>query len=245
MRWSESEILAVLDNCAEAFTFPVLDNGYVYPAATRLTAYSSALDWAVVIEVFGFSPRAGLPDTALYCFSSNVQRQRSERNFINRQAYERYIGSNRFNEMSTVFPVMEGDWQDDDAELVAELGSAIAIRDHSLALPSPETYTANGISLERAPRVQVFELCRALALSQRDSLLATPQERRASVPSGCVELLMLDEWHHPDIAGGELPSSCGSFVQLAEVLVSGDRHLYRPSVAANTHWRNWPEGGLL
>jgi hypothetical protein len=59
LAWSTGEILAVLDGCFDSFTFPMLDNGYVYLAATRLSAYRSESDWAIAIEVFGFSPRAG------------------------------------------------------------------------------------------------------------------------------------------------------------------------------------------
>jgi len=33
------EILSILDDCCDAFTFPMLDNGYVYLAATRLSLY--------------------------------------------------------------------------------------------------------------------------------------------------------------------------------------------------------------
>ena len=54
------EILEVLDAACDSFAFPMLDNGYVYLAATRLSLFRSAADWAMVIEVFGFSPRAGL-----------------------------------------------------------------------------------------------------------------------------------------------------------------------------------------
>jgi hypothetical protein len=40
--WDAVEILAVLDGCCDSCTFPMLDNGYVYLAATRLSAYRSA-----------------------------------------------------------------------------------------------------------------------------------------------------------------------------------------------------------
>ena len=59
MAFDPEEILSILDRCCDAFTFPMLDNGYVYLAATQLSLYRSTMDWAVVIEVFGFSPRAG------------------------------------------------------------------------------------------------------------------------------------------------------------------------------------------
>ena len=46
----DKQILNILDDCCEAFTFPMLDNGYVYPVASRLTLFRSDLDWAIVIE---------------------------------------------------------------------------------------------------------------------------------------------------------------------------------------------------
>jgi len=51
-------ILTILDACCHSATFPMLDNGYVYLAASRLSLHRSTTDWALVIEVFGFSPRA-------------------------------------------------------------------------------------------------------------------------------------------------------------------------------------------
>jgi hypothetical protein len=53
------EILKQLDKCAKEFTFPMLDNGYVYPAGTKLTAYRDEKHWVIIIEVIGFSYRGG------------------------------------------------------------------------------------------------------------------------------------------------------------------------------------------
>ena len=44
MDWPADKILGVLDACSDAATFPMLDNGYVYLAATRLSAYRSSGD---------------------------------------------------------------------------------------------------------------------------------------------------------------------------------------------------------
>ena len=53
------EILNQLDRCNAEYTFPMLDNGYVYLAGTKLTAYRDDECWAIVIEVIGFSYRGG------------------------------------------------------------------------------------------------------------------------------------------------------------------------------------------
>jgi uncharacterized protein DUF7003 len=77
MNWKREQILSVLDQRCANFTFPMLDNGYVYLAATRLSLYRSETDWGMVIEVFGYSPRAGLPDIHIHTFASALQNRDS------------------------------------------------------------------------------------------------------------------------------------------------------------------------
>ena len=50
MPWTKDRILKVLDDCCDNFTFPMLDNGYVYLAASRLSAFRSVHDWQLAIE---------------------------------------------------------------------------------------------------------------------------------------------------------------------------------------------------
>ncbi|MDX6381476.1 MAG: hypothetical protein QOI57_2500, partial [Rubrobacteraceae bacterium] len=52
--FTSQDILAQLDECAGKFGFPMLDNGYVYLADVRLSAYRDDARWALVIEVLGF-----------------------------------------------------------------------------------------------------------------------------------------------------------------------------------------------
>ena len=247
MTFDTEEILSILDRCCDAFTFPMLDNGYVYLAATRLSLFRSATDWAMAIEVFGFSPRAGLPDTAIQTFASRLHDRDTPEHYANPQNYENYLIHNPHNEYRTVFPVQEGPWQDDEnLEFVAPGENVIVVRDEAIALPSLDDYVHHGIELEQAPQVQVFELCRFLADIRREQVLATPKERRVSILPEMEQILQLEEWHHPDVVyDEERPSGSETFQQLARVLATGDVGLYRPSQPPNTHWRNWPEGGRL
>jgi hypothetical protein len=59
----------------------------------------------------------------------------------------------------------------------------------------------------------------------RDQVLATYQEQRISVLPDMTQLLQLEEWHHPNLADGELASSSETFRQLAQVLATGDAGL--------------------
>jgi hypothetical protein len=246
MKWLKPQILSALEKCCESFTFPMLDNGYVYSAASRLALYRSAEDWAMTIEVFGFSPRSGIPDTQVYTFGSRLLRQKGKADFVSAEAYAAYLANNPNNESVFVYPVDEGDWQDqDDSELVAEEAQTVTIRGKSLPIPSREMYATHGISLEDESRVHVFELCRLLAAMNRECVLATNEERRMCVPPELEQILQLEEWHHPDLAGGSELSSSNTFVSLADVLVNGDVALYKITMPANSYWRNWPEAGTL
>jgi uncharacterized protein DUF7003 len=246
MDFDPKHLLAILDHCCDAYTFPMLDNGYVYLAATRLSLYRSETDWAMVIEVFGYSPRTGLPDTHIHTFASRLHDRDRPEQYVNREGYERYLANNPHNESRFVHPVEEGPWQDaQSCDLVAEDAKEVVVRGQVLPLPPCDEYVRHGIELEQPPRVHVFELCRFLAAVAREQVLATPQERRVSVLPDMIQIMQLEEWHHPDLVNDDRPSRSETFQQLAQVLATGDVGLYRPSLLPNTHWRNWPEGGRL
>ncbi|MEM7164677.1 MAG: hypothetical protein AAF581_04395 [Planctomycetota bacterium] len=227
MKWSEDEILALLDACCDEYTFPMLDNGYLYLAATRLAAYRSVDDWALTIEVFGFSPRAGTPDTFVHTFGSRLVESSNSRRHA-------------------VFP-LDGDWQDpEDSEIVRADAKHILLRDSEVPVPTRAEYAEYGIDCESSDEIRVFECCRALAAMHREQVLATPGERRRMVPAGLQQILQLEEWHHPDVVDDEQrPSGNEAFQQLARLLVSGESSCYQPTKTPNTHWMHWPEGGTL
>lgn len=245
--WPAEQILSVLDSCCDSFTFPMLDNGYVYLAATRLSAYRSASDWAVAIEVFGFSPRAGLPDVHVYTFGSRLVRGKSPADYVTREAFDDYLAANPHNESRFFYPVGEGSWQDPETdEVVSEDATVVPVRDQPVNVPRTSELAKYGIDPIEPPRVQVFELCRFVAGAHRDAVLATPAERRASVPPELTELLILDQWNHPNVVEDtERPSGSQTFQQLAQTLITGDPSHYNPSLPPNTHWSHWPDGGLL
>jgi len=184
------QILAVLDSCCDNFTFPMLDNGYVYLAATRLSLYRTAEEWAIVIEVFGYSPRSWLPDTCIYTFASTISDRDIPKGYGPNEI-SNLLALNPNNDMRFVFPIEPGDWQDDSDFLVAERATEITVRGQRQLLPSLEQYVLRGITLENSPRVQDFELCRFLADDIRDLVLASEDERRMSIMPTMVQILQL------------------------------------------------------
>jgi hypothetical protein len=240
-----SRILEILDTASDRFSFPMLDNGYIYLAACRLTTWRSDDAWALVIEKFGFSPRAEVPDTSIYTFSNRLI-NRTSREGWPPAAYDKYLLDNPCLEQRSAWPFDDDTWQDpEDPTLVAEGATHLRLRGVSITLPGHEEYARLGITLEQAPRVQVFEVCRWLAETRRERVLATVEERGRNLDPSLRPLLQLEEWHHPDLADGERPSASTTFRQLADVLATGGIAQYRPPEPPNTHWSNWPDGGRL
>lgn len=240
-----AKILDVLDQCASDFFFPMLDNGYVYLAATRLSVFHSEADWAIVVEVFGFSPRSGIPDIHVYTFGSRLANRKSKSDFVSELAYDRYIESNPNNESRFYFPI-DGDYQDKDNDEVLSMNARdFNLRGSQMPIPSRTDYATRGIMLEDSERIFVFEFCRLIAKEHREEILASLIERRMNVESQLKLVLQLEEWHHPDLAASENPSSTECFQQIAKVAATGDANFYRPMEEPNTHWINWPDGGTL
>jgi hypothetical protein len=220
-------ILAVLDRCCGASTFPALDNGYWHLAATRLALFRSEEDWAMTIEVFGFNPRAGLPDVSVFTFASRLHERDPPSNYVNRTAYENYIAHNPHNDVRFFHPIDDGDWLDGD--FVSASAGEVVLRGSALELPSRAEYELRGVELEAPDAVAVIELCRYLAAVERDLVLATPAEQRVSIRPDMDRILQLEKWNHPDVVRRALPSRTESFQQLARVLVTGDVSQYRPT----------------
>ena len=244
MNWTSEKILEVLDNCAEEFTFPVLDNGYVYLAATRMSVYRSERDWAIVIEVFGFSPRSGDPDIQIYTFSSKLHGRNPSSNYVSEDAYRSYLENNPYNESRFIYPIENSDWlNEEDQEYINENGICL-LRGKEVSLPEFSDFKDYGIELEEETPL-TFEFCRFLAGKYRNLVLCTENERRVSVAPELNLFLQLDTWNHPDISGDELPSSSGSFQLISKMIVENSVKQCNPTKSDNTHWSNWPEAGTL
>jgi|MudIll2142460700_1097286.scaffolds.fasta_scaffold118528_2 hypothetical protein len=227
-------ILDQLDACAREFTFPMLDNGYIYPVDQRMHIMRSDTMWMILIEAVGFNPRAGGIDgiqNCLHLFGSDLHRQPGTANedFLNPFDYHQ----------EKVF----------DEEYLWEVNphlEHIIIRGQRVPVDlRPEQLTAKGIALIEPPKIDPPALLRSLVPEYRNLLLATPDELAQRNPHGIPRCLVLEEWNHPDVRGEQLPSQSETFQMLASVIETGRLDEYRPSLPPNTHWSNWPEGGTL
>ena len=242
--FTAKDILSVIDKSARDFQFPMLDNGNVYLATSRLSLYGSAEGWAIVIELFGFSPRAGCPDLSVTTISNKLHNRNQLSDYVSPEAYQAYLSNNPSTEMRNFWPISDNFWIDEDEPEHVIPDATFDLRGHSIAIPDRKDLEATGIELE-GKRVAIFELCRFLAAEHRADVLGTEKERRVSVDPEMHRILELDDWHHPDLAAGQLPSQTKTFQKLASVLESKNAASFEVSEIPNNHWKNWPDGGRL
>lgn len=237
-------IVDILDRCTANNDFPVLDHPYVFLAASRLSLYRSAEDWALVVETFGYNPRAGDPYVCVWTAASRLHARNPSENYVSEAAFANYLRSHPHDDARFFHPI-DGEWIG-EMECVNPAADHLVLRGERITLPSRADYREYGIGLAAPGEVRVFELCRWLAATHREGVLADPIERRCSVRPEMALMLSLDEWHHPRVMGfPERPGNTETFRQLADVLATGDVGHYRPSQPPNNHWSNWPAGGSL
>lgn len=233
--YTAKDILQQLDKCAAEFTFPMLDNGYVYLADSRLSAYRDEKRWALLIEVVGYSYRGGGHDGITNCLHI----------FGNCLPFA--PGTNDANFLHVTDNSEEGDTFDEESQqsLNPDVGSML-IRGQRIKIQKDiDFYRLKGIELEEPPQIMVWEFLRSIIDDHKELFLATEEEIRQRIPGDLSRILKLDEWYHNDLANAEMPGENETFQMIAKVLETGDSKLYQPTREPNNHWKNWPDGGTL
>jgi hypothetical protein len=233
--YSAQEILKQLDQCAENFTFPMLDNGYIYPIHSKLSAYRDEKRWVLLIEVIGFSYRGGGHNgitNCLHIFGNSIATipGTDNANFL-------CLTDNSSESLTFDEEYMES--LNPEAKTILLRGKEFRINHHR------EFYLKKGIELEEENEIYVWEFMRGLVPEYNKKLEATDLEIRERIPSDLPKIMELTEWYHPDCANSELPSTNETFQQLAKVLETGETVFYNPTHKPNSHWKNWPDGGSL
>jgi len=234
--YTAAEILAQLDSVAEDYdVFPMLDNGYLYPITARLRCYRTLETWLIALEhvdVFNHEFDLDAAGLHLSLFGPGLAKKVSLQPFA----------------------TGDGELFDEDEQgflAIHPSCTELRLRGQRLAVSGdPARYAELGVPLALASdRVILPDVLRSLLPQHREDMLWTVEERDERIQEVCdpppPELLVLDEWRHPDLAAGQLPSECESFCLLAEALACGDAARYAPTEPPNTHWSNWPEGGAL
>jgi hypothetical protein len=237
MQFDVRTILKRFDRAAENYEFPMLDNGYYFHGDQKLTLYRDPERWAMTIEALAFNNH----ELDIYGITNHVT------------VFGNCILSKKHNDNDNFFVFTEDDgvpaFVKDDNTYISYLNPEVKnIKVKNKLVPvihDRQHYYAKGIILEYPDKIVNYEFMRGLIPDYSDLFWVTREEIANKIPLDLPVLMTLREWYHPDLVMEEMPGKNETFQQLAAVIASGDISAYSPTRTANTHWRNWPEGGAL
>ncbi len=178
-------------------------------------AFGDAARWALVVEAVGYNPRAGNLIDVVHTFGNCLT--------SGAPGYENEDFHGRIENMDDV------ESRDDPERYLGATG--LVVRGHAIGVDAPKGE-------------ELSSTFRRLVPAHRDLLFGDDAEVRRRLPADLPQLLQLEEWNHPDLF--EMPPSQSETYQLiAVVLESLAPTRYRPTLAPNTHWSNWPDSGSL
>lgn len=234
-KYSAKSILQQFDKCADDFTFPMLDNGYIYHIESRMTGYRDTERWILIIEVVGFNIRGGGHNGINNCLHI----------FGNCLSFP--PGTNNDNVLYMTDNVSNNKTFDEEyEEHLNQNVNSMLLREKEIKVNHDiEFYLNKGIELEEPSKIMIWEFLRGLIPEYSLDLLATEKEIRKRIPKDIPEFFKLNEWFHPDLADSEKPSNNETFKMIAKALETGIINEYKPTKEPNNHWKNWPDGGTL
>ena len=224
-KMSRPDILAVLDQCAAGYDFPILNNVYFFYAAIRMTVFRTPREWLMVFEEISYSKKAREFVNWVSAYGNQLPKSGPQ-------------GILHPLEELPGHPIVDGEGH----FLLNKWDFSLAVngQPHRFT-PTREDYARAGIDVDSAmpdPAQIVRLLVRLLPaeslFSSHARLLHACGRKEASPPL----FVELRDWSHPDVAAGELPSGSETFRSIADAIVTNDRSLIVAD-KGNTHWSNW------
>ena len=204
---SPQQILEFLDRRFNAIDMPCFGNMNIDYISSRLLAFRDDSRWLILFNSIVWWSASEGLVTILECVGNCVQ---------GKQGFDsdRYLitGQIKYDEMPNDYHV--------------------TVRGKHIPLSELKIIARPELFAEQEPNIAI-----ALLENYREELLANREEYGKFIPDGLTQILVLDQWHHPD--WGCLPSQTESFPLIAEVLFTGNPDLYKPPTNPNTDWRFW------
>lgn len=220
-----------LDRHAAEFNFPVLDNANLALANARLTAFRSERHWCLFFELVGFAVLELEFVDWIYAYGSCIYPEgfRGER-----------IVLSQVPEYPLQVPCTN--------ECIADRSrfDVVIGQERLTFTPGDREYVEAGISMaqENGPgSITEAEILRFLVHKFPNRFFASDMELLSFAPacSGVTKFIQVNEWKHPDISGGEVPSQNRAMQTLIMALRVGDSTVFDAG-SPNTHWRRWVAG---
>ena len=223
---NKNQILSQLDSSiiGSYNNFVCLEDGYFEIANSRLTIFKNLNEWAIVFEKFGDNPRSSKGVLIETYFFGNC-----------------LTNLDFYNGESVNYKVIE---VDNNIQEIIELNKKkIKIRDKEIEIPNLiAEYKKYNIPLDIDGNLYVGAILRYLTETYPEVTRASNKEVKACIPERLTKIMTIDNWYHEIYSKYEAinpPSKSETYQMVADVLITGDTSMYKPSKKPNNHWSNW------
>jgi hypothetical protein len=245
-----SDIVEQLNQVAADYPMGFPSLATWFPIDVRLSAYRDDSDWALVIETLIFESNGPIRhdciSTFIYCYGDSLTRVPGFRR------PRLHVTSDGPSGPLFALGDITGQRIRDGASDMRIRGEIVPITTDrkvyetaGVIMRTPPEWIKKGIKWHKPSGLHGCELMRLIAPKYRRLFFATDAEIVQRIGRGMPLLLRLDEWYHVDDSNNERPSDSESYQLIAECIAKNDPSLYRPTVPPNTHWRNWPQAGII
>lgn len=227
MTYSANEILTILDDGAETYEFPMLDNNYFYLGREKMHIYINETEWLIVFQELSYFIKMGSFVNSVVAFGNLIQKSG---NILIKEVISEST-PNKFFDLHNNF-------------LLNPLRFEVLIKGVKKEfILSEEDYKNVKIDVGDEKMPNQAKIIRYLAYNipdfiffQNDEVLEICGRRDKNLNL----FLDLSDWHHPDLINDEMPSELDCFQSLARAIEKNDKQLFKcPKKRHNTHWSNW------
>lgn len=249
--YTEKTIIDDLDNAYLTNPykfFPELGDGYLYLSGSRINLYADDTRWAMAIERTGYHNRDLEAKIVITYFGNcliHLDREGADKEFIANTKEFTVIDLEDFKRVMGAF------------EIVSDSATSIKVRKKLLPIEhDKEKYFAKGLKFKEYKNpgndIDFPSLVRYLNEEYPDMFCATEEELRTCIPKDLPKLMVINEWYHKDYIAdfftkvyeiGTRPGEYETFPLIAKILVTKDTSQWKPTLAPNNNWRNWPQAG--
>jgi hypothetical protein len=238
-------------------SFIDFEHPYFYTAGSRLTLFADKKRWAIVFEKSGYGNRSYQGEIELSYFGNCLTNFHSPADLPDMTSNVKWVTLITDKELQRL--------SEDSGDLVSKNVQKIRVRDSILDIEhDKKVYEKNAIQIRSFDNpdslIDVPSLVRYLQEQHPNLFFATDNELRECVPSDLPMLMHIDQWHHKTYSrdkhmtsptdftyeiDGTSPNEYETYKIIADILVSKNISLWKPSLKPNNNWRNWPHGGEL
>lgn len=228
-----------------------LEKAYSYVAGSRIHVFADEQDWAIVFESNQYDAHGLDAQISLNyignCIQYPIQNLPKYRIISNTH----WIPLIDFEEFYRIEVKDDNGNEIENGQLLTKNISEIKVKDTLVPWNYTNTdFETSGITLRKRHNPQRMidfpALVRFLDQTKPELMSASESELRTCIiPQNIPKLITIHDFHYTSLYRKPfIPSEHETYKLLAQIILNQDASMWKPTLVANNHWKNWTSGNL-